>query len=221
MSQPPSDWKLDACESAVSLRTSKSLYSPAVANPFVQQTHISTWRWAYIILMGTVLVPLRATCIAFLFIFLWPVAVLCTIGRSARPNKPAKSWRSKLAQPALKFLFQATFFSAGFLVKVKGKKAPRDEAPIFVTAPHSTFFDAIACVVAGLPSVVSASQNAQIPVAGKFLLSTQPVLVTREDPDSRNTTRNEILKRVTSKRKWPQILIFPGVCTNLTCLVTF
>ncbi|XP_019482521.1 PREDICTED: lysophosphatidylcholine acyltransferase 2B-like [Hipposideros armiger] len=222
MSQQSSDWELEECESVLSLRRSKSLYSPAVANPFVQQTHISAWRWAYIILMGTLLVPVRVACIAFLFIFLWPVAVLCTIGLSAHPAKPAKRWRRKLAQPALKFLFQATFFSAGFLVKVKGKKATRDEAPIFVTAPHSTFFDAIACVVAGLPSVVSASQNAQIPVAGKFLLSTQPVLVTREDPNSRKTTRNEILKRVTSKRKWPQILIFPeGVCTNRTCLVTF
>lgn len=98
-------------------------------------------------------------------------------------------------QSALKFLFQATFFLAGFLVKVKGKKATRDEAPIFVTAPHSTFFDAIACVVAGLPSVVSASQNALIPVAGKLLLSTQPVLVTREDPNSRKNTKNEILRR--------------------------
>uniref|UniRef100_A0A9L0R9K2 EF-hand domain-containing protein n=1 Tax=Equus caballus TaxID=9796 RepID=A0A9L0R9K2_HORSE len=169
-----------------------------------------------------VLVPVRVSCIAFLFIFLWPVAILSTVGLSAQPTKPAKSWRRTLMQSALKFLFQATFFLAGFLVKVKGKKATRDEAPIFVTAPHSTFFDAIACVVAGLPSVVSASQNALIPVAGKLLLSTQPVLVTREDPNSRKNTKNEILRRVTSERKWPQILIFPeGVCTNRTCLVTF
>ena len=61
---------------------------------------------------------------------------------------------------------------------MKGKKATREEARIFVAAPHSSFFDAVACVVAGLPSVVSASQYVHIPVAGKFLLSTQPVLVT-------------------------------------------
>ncbi|XP_004420910.1 PREDICTED: lysophosphatidylcholine acyltransferase 2B-like [Ceratotherium simum simum] len=222
MARPSSDSEMVVWESVLSQGRCKSLYPPAVANPFVQQTRISAWRWAYIILTGSVLVPVRVSCIAFLFIFLWPTAALSTVGRSTRPAKPAVSWRRKLVQSALKFLFQATFFLAGFLVKVKGKKATRDEAPIFVTAPHSTFFDAIACVVAGLPSVVSASQNAQIPVAGKFLLSTQPVLVTREDPNSRKNTRNEILKRVTSKRKWPQILIFPeGVCTNRTCLVTF
>ncbi|XP_061267210.1 lysophosphatidylcholine acyltransferase 2B-like [Bos javanicus] len=210
-----------ALESAFSRETNKSLFPPAVENPFVQHTHISAWRWAYIVLMGTVLVPVRVSCIAFLFIFLWPVAALSTIGRRAQPTKPAKNWR-RLAQPTLKFLFQVTFFLAGFLVKVKGKKATRDEARIFVAAPHSSFFDAIACVVAGLPSVVSASQNVNIPVAGKFLLSTQPVLVTRDDPNSRKTTREEILKRVTSNRQWPQILIFPeGVCTNRSCLVTF
>ncbi|CAM9313787.1 unnamed protein product [Rangifer tarandus platyrhynchus] len=207
-------------ESAFSRQT-KSLFPPAVDNPFMQHTHISAWRWACIVLMGTVLVPVRVSCIAFLFIFLWPVAALSTIGCRAQPTKPAKNWR-RLMRPTLKFLFQVTFFLAGFLVKVKGKKAPRDEARIFVAAPHSSFFDAIACVVAGLPSVVSASQNLNIPVAGRLLLSTQPVLVTRDDPNSRRTTREEILKRVTSNRKWPQILIFPeGVCTNRSCLVTF
>uniref|UniRef100_A0A8C5LH40 BTB domain-containing protein n=1 Tax=Jaculus jaculus TaxID=51337 RepID=A0A8C5LH40_JACJA len=35
-------------------------------------------------------------------------------------------------------------------------------------------------------------------------------------------TPSKILNRVTSRNKWPQILIFPeGVCTNRFCLVTF
>ncbi|XP_069863386.1 lysophosphatidylcholine acyltransferase 2B-like [Dipodomys merriami] len=200
----------------------RSLFPPAVDNPFLQQTRLSPWRWASTILLGLVLVPVRVSCIAFLFLFLWPMAALSAHNLPARPARPPRSWRRRVTRPALAFLFRVGFFFAGFLVKVKGKKASRDEAPIFVTAPHSSFFDAIACVVLGLPSVVSASQNVQIPVAGKFLLSTQPVLVTREDPDSRKNTRNEILKRVTSHEKWPQILIFPeGVCTNRSCLVTF
>ncbi|KAL6055275.1 hypothetical protein STEG23_002455, partial [Scotinomys teguina] len=164
-----------------------------VANPFMQQTHLSAWRWACIILLGTVLVPVRVSCIAFLFIFLWPVATLTTINLPTPPTKPMKSWRKHLMKPALLFLFRMTFFFAGFLIKAKGKKATREEAPIFVTSPHSTFFDATAIVVAGLPSVVSASQNVQIPLAGKCLLSTQPVLVKHENPNSRKTTRNEIL----------------------------
>ncbi|ELW72630.1 lysophosphatidylcholine acyltransferase 2B [Tupaia chinensis] len=223
MARSSADSELKGWESRITHETLKSLYPPAVANPFLQQTHISTWRWACIILLGTVLVPMRVSCMAFLFIFLWPVAALSTIGRAhAQPAMPDWSWRMKLTKPALRFLLWATFFSAGFLVRVKGKKATQKEAPILVTAPHSTFFDAIACVVAGLPSVVSASQNAKIPMVGKILLSMQPVFVTREDLNSRRHTREEILKRVTSNRKWPQILIFPeGVCTNRSCLVTF
>lgn len=209
-------------EARVAQVRSKSLYPPAVDNPFLQQTRISTWRWACTILLGTVLLPVRVSCIAVLFIFIWPVAALSTANLPTQPARPTKSWQRNLTKPALRFLFQVVFFLAGFLVKVKGRRATRDEAPIFVTAPHSTFFDAIACVVAGLPSVVSASQNIRIPLAGRLLLCTQPVLVTREDPQSRKNTRNEILKRVTSKRKWPQILIFPeGVCTNRSCLITF
>ncbi|KAG8511055.1 Lysophosphatidylcholine acyltransferase 2B [Galemys pyrenaicus] len=201
---------------------SLSLYPPAVANPFFQQTQLSTWRWVFIILMGTVLVPLRLSCMFFLFVVLWPVITLFTAGLSAQPTKPLKRWRRRLFQPAVKFLLWAVFFLTGFLVKVKGKRATRDEAPMLVTAPHSTFFDVIACAVSGLPSVVSASRNVRIPVVGRILLSLQPVLVNRDDPNSRKTTREEILNRVTSRRKWPQLLIFPeGVCTNRSCLVTF
>nr|XP_031313362.1 LOW QUALITY PROTEIN: lysophosphatidylcholine acyltransferase 2B-like [Camelus dromedarius] len=222
MAQSSADSETEVPKSALSGEARKSLYPPAVANPFRQQTHFGARRWACTVLLGAVLVPVRGACITLLFLLLWPVTVLFTIGRPAHPSRPAKSWRRNLVRPALKFLFQETIFLAGFLVKVKGKKATQDEACILVTAPHSTFFDAIACVVAGLPSVVSASQNVHIPVAGKFLLLTQPVLVARDDPNSRRNTREEILKRVTSGGKWPQILIFPeGVCTNCTCLVTF
>lgn len=54
----------------------------------------------------------------------------------------------------------------GFIVTKKGKTASPVEAPIFVAAPHSTFFDGIACVAAGLPSMVSRSENVQVPLMG-------------------------------------------------------
>lgn len=123
-----SDWKLEECESVLSSRRSNSCIRQRWPTPLCSRHTSARWPWAFIILTGTVLVPLQVTC-------LWPVAVLSTIGHSVHPTKPAKSWRRNLTLPALKFLF-----SAGFLVKVKRKKATRDEAPIFVTAPHSTFF---------------------------------------------------------------------------------
>ncbi|XP_037061980.1 lysophosphatidylcholine acyltransferase 2 isoform X3 [Peromyscus leucopus] len=114
------------------------------------------------------------------------------------------------------------FFSMGFMVTVKGKMASPVEAPIFVVAPHSTFFDGIACVVAGLPSLVSRNENAQTLLVGRLLRALQPVLVSRVDPDSRKNTINEIRRRATSGGEWPQILVFPeGTCTNRSCLITF
>lgn len=71
-----------------------------------------------------------------------------------------------MAHPVLKFLGHAMFISMGFVVSVKGKMASAVEAPIFVVAPHSTFFDGIACVVAGLPSIVSRNENMQVPLIG-------------------------------------------------------
>ena len=51
---------------------------------------------------------------------------------------------------------------------------------------------------------------------------TQPVYVWREDPNSRQNTIKEIIRRVTSPDEWQQILIFPeGTCTNRTGLITF
>lgn len=75
-----------------------------------------------------------------------------------------------MAQPVLKFLGHVLFFSMGFVVSVKGKIASPVEAPIFVVAPHSTFFDGIACVVAGLPSMVSRNENVQVPLIGSKYL---------------------------------------------------
>lgn len=58
------------------------------------------------------------------------------------------------------------FFSMGFRVVVKGKQVSSSEAPILAVAPHSTFFDGIVCIVAGLPSTVSRVENLATPIFG-------------------------------------------------------
>lgn len=58
------------------------------------------------------------------------------------------------------------FFGMGFRVVVKGKQASCVEAPILAVAPHSSFFDAIACIEAGLPSTVSRSESLEAPIFG-------------------------------------------------------
>ncbi|XP_004637071.1 lysophosphatidylcholine acyltransferase 2 [Octodon degus] len=199
-----------------------SFFPPPVPNPFVQQTRISASKSVQIFLLGIILLPLRALLVGLILLLAWPFAAVSTACCPEKLTHPVTDWRRKITQPALTFLGRAMFFSMGFLVTVKGKIASPLEAPIFVVAPHSTFFDGIACVVAGLPSLLSRSENAQVPLIGRLLRAVQPVLVSRVDPDSRKNTINEIIKRATSGGEWPQILVFPeGTCTNRSCLITF
>ncbi|MGH0148105.1 UNVERIFIED_CONTAM: hypothetical protein FKN15_047439 [Acipenser sinensis] len=103
---------------------------------------------------------------------------------------------------------RAFFFFMGFRVTVKGKRVSSKEAPILAVAPHSSFFDGIVCVIAGLPSTVSRSENLATPVFGRFLRCLQPVLVSRLDPDSRKNTILEIERRATSCGEWPQAPLY-------------
>ena len=62
------------------------------------------------------------------------------------------------------------YFCMGFRVVVKGKQVDSSEAPILAVAPHSTFFDGIVCIVAGLPSTVSRVENLATPIFGSEIL---------------------------------------------------
>lgn len=199
-----------------------SFFPPPVPNPFVQQTRMGAASRLQIFFLGIILLPIRVLLVALIILLAWPFAAISTACCPEKLTHPITGWRRKITQPVLKFLGHAMFLSMGFMVTVKGKVAGPAEAPIFVAAPHSTFFDGIACVVAGLPSMVSRNENAQVPLIGRLLRAVQPVLVSRVDPDSRKNTINEIIRRATSGGQWPQILVFPeGTCTNRSCLITF
>uniref|UniRef100_A0A8C5JXW9 Lysophosphatidylcholine acyltransferase 2 n=1 Tax=Jaculus jaculus TaxID=51337 RepID=A0A8C5JXW9_JACJA len=195
-----------------------SFFPPPVPNPFVQQTRIG------IFLLGIILLPLRALLVAVIVLLAWPFAAIATACCPEKLTHPITDWRRKITQPALRFLGRALFFSMGFMVSVKGKIASPSEAPIFVGAPHSTFFDGIACVIAGLPSLVSRNENAQAPLVGRLLRAVQPVLVSRVDPDSRKNTINEIIRRATSGGEWPQDTVtwtWQGYTFLQLCVLTF
>ncbi|CAK6436597.1 unnamed protein product [Pipistrellus nathusii] len=199
-----------------------SFFPPPVPNPFVQHTRMGAARRLQTFLLGIVLLPVRALLLGLVLLLAWPFAAISTMCSPDKLTHPITGWRRKVTEPVLRFLGRAMFFSMGFSVTVKGKIASPVEAPIFVVAPHSTFFDGIACIAAGLPSMVSRNENVQVPLIGRLLRALQPVLVSRVDPDSRKNTINEIIRRATSGGEWPQILVFPeGTCTNRSCLITF
>ena len=67
------------------------------------------------------------------------------------------------------------------------------------------------------------NRNVNVNYFAELISYTQPVYVWREDPNSRQNTIKEIVRRTTStSEEWQQILIFPeGTCTNRTGLITF
>ncbi|NWX89777.1 PCAT2 acyltransferase, partial [Nothoprocta pentlandii] len=200
----------------------RSFLPPSVRNPFAHPRRLSAADKLRTILLGIILLPLRAICIVIILLLAWVFASIATFRHPRKGSVPLKGWRRTMIQRSLSCLTRTVFFVMGFRVKVKGKIAGPLEAPIFVAAPHSSFFDAIVSALTGMPSMVSRAENLSAPLFGTILSSLQPVSVSRQDPDSRKNTVTEITNRAMSGGQWPQILIFPeGTCTNRSCLITF
>lgn len=120
------------------------------------------------ILLGSILFPLRITLAALLFFVMWPLARLQLAGLSAEErSRPVEGWRHWLFHPVIRLLSRAVFLSLGFLwVRVKGRRADLQEAPVLVVAPHSGFLDMLVLCPAQLATVVSRSENTTLPVIG-------------------------------------------------------
>ncbi|NXL21242.1 PCAT2 acyltransferase, partial [Setophaga kirtlandii] len=158
------------------------------------------------VLQGIILLPLRLISITFLLLLAWLSASIATSCQPGTGFLPLEGWRRRMVQTTLSSLTRAAYFVMGFQVKVKGKVASLLEAPIFVAAPHSSFFDGIVCALTGMPSIVSRAENLSTPVFGTILRSLQPVVVSRQDHNSRKNTVAEITRRALSRGQWPQVI---------------
>lgn len=73
---------------------------------------------------------------------------------------------------AARTIYGMYFFGSFYNVKITGKQATSKEAPILALAPHSSFFDSIAVVLFGPPSVLAKAETASLPFLGSELLGT-------------------------------------------------
>uniref|UniRef100_A0A1B6DYU8 Phospholipid/glycerol acyltransferase domain-containing protein n=1 Tax=Clastoptera arizonana TaxID=38151 RepID=A0A1B6DYU8_9HEMI len=194
-------------------------------NPFVHTLELtSTYEKIKAGLLTVIILPIRLCVIMCLLIAAWLIACVGLYGITEEElqEKPLTGWR-RVGRSAATKLIRSMMFVIGFhWLHVKGKLATKDEAPVIVTSPHSTFFDILPVVYMGAPSPVTRVENLSIPLFGKLINYTQPVYVWREDPNSRQKTIQQIIARAKSKLNWSQVLIFPeGTCTNRSCLITF
>ncbi|XP_060720278.1 lysophospholipid acyltransferase LPCAT4 [Tachysurus vachellii] len=193
-------------------------------HPFVHEVKLTTAQKIRSIILGCVLFPIRITLATLFFLLMWPVARLRLAGLSREErSKPVRGWRQWFFHPIVAFLSRSVFFSMGFFwIKVKGRQATQKEAPVLAVAPHSGFLDMLVLSIAGLPTVVSRSENSNLPVIGALLEFNQSVLVSRKDPESRKKCVTQIKERLTSNGYWPQMLMFPeGTTTNGQVLIKF
>ncbi|VDO11918.1 unnamed protein product [Rodentolepis nana] len=197
-----------------------SSHSTISRNPFVHSIKISLIRRFQLYLFAILVFPFR---LFFMLIFLFLTLLVGEFAtRGVDYSKPFCHLRQRLLLPIFIFFGRALFFSGGFIwINQIGRRACCSEAPILVLAPHSSFYDSLVFLALGMPSVVGKVETAASPL-GSFIKMTQPILVNREDPSSRQNTLAEIKRRTQAIGEWPQILIFPeGTCTNRSCLINY
>jgi len=191
-------------------------------NPFcnnVSLDRLTSWQKIQIYFMSVTVAPVRFLLFFISFLITWFFSTLFTINFTIK-DKPgpvrAVSFRF------LRYLGRVTLYFMGFqYVQVVGRRCTTEEAPILVYAPHSSFMDSIVFFLQSpFPSPVSRLENYHLPLLHTLLKVVRPIFVSREDPNSRQTTIQEVKKRSTNEDA--QIGIFPeGTCTNRTALITF
>ena len=191
------------------------------ADPFYHSIKMSRSRWLRTLLLTPILVPLKLTCLSLTLFLIWIVLSISMYGQ--KDDQIQWTFGRKVSKKIVPFLGRLSFRILGFYnVEIKGQLASKDEAPILVVAPHSTFLDGFVLFWCGMPYIVSREENRQIPLIGLCLRFVQSLFVCREDPQSRQKTVKTIVERAQNDTVWPQLLIFPeGSTSNRKALVPF
>uniref|UniRef100_A0A3B3ZCL9 Phospholipid/glycerol acyltransferase domain-containing protein n=1 Tax=Periophthalmus magnuspinnatus TaxID=409849 RepID=A0A3B3ZCL9_9GOBI len=193
-------------------------------HPFIHEVKLTKAQRIRGMVLGSVLFPVRMFLGALLFLLMWPIARLRLAGLSEEErSRPVTGWRQWLLHPFMWMLSRGAFLCMGFFwLKVKGRRASNKEAPVLVVAPHRGFLDMCVLLPTQLPTVVSRSENTNLPVIGALLEYNQSVLVSRKDPESRKKAVAQLKERLTSNGYWPQMLMFSeGTTTNGKALIKF
>jgi lysophospholipid acyltransferase len=129
-------------------------------DPFSNEILLTISDWI-ILTLGTIfLLPLRTIGVVLVFCLAYVVAKIGLIGLTAEEiasNVGRQGWRRKLMSWYASFGI-LIFWAAGFRVKVKGRQVSREEAPILVAAPHSSFMEGLIIYMCG-SSPVSRHEN--------------------------------------------------------------
>lgn len=163
---------------------------------------------------------LRVILLLLMFPLGYVLTAIAMIGAKNALTKPFPPWRRTLLWP-VRLCARGVLLACGFnWIKVKGKAAPRDIAPILVSN-HCTFVDPVFYFFAHLPMFVIAKENFDIPLAGKIMRANQAIPVDRSSPTSRRDAAGNIRRRSVCN-DWNRLALFPeATTTNGKALVSF
>ncbi|XP_068116932.1 lysophosphatidylcholine acyltransferase 2 isoform X2 [Hyperolius riggenbachi] len=153
----------------------KSFIPPQIPNPFIHEINLTITDKIWMLLCGLIIFPLRLVLFAIVGLAAWLTAFIirCCVPKSSKGA--LTGWKRNVLKYGLGHLGRLFYFSMGFHVRIIGKPASFNEAPIFVVAPHSSFFDAIAVITSGMPSILSRIENLSVPIFGSAFIPAVPI----------------------------------------------
>ncbi|XP_015363649.1 PREDICTED: 1-acylglycerophosphocholine O-acyltransferase 1-like [Diuraphis noxia] len=111
-----------------------------------------------------VILPVRIVAIMVLLLIAWLLATigLAGVDQNELSERPLSGWR-RYVRRAVYMVVRLMFGAVGFhRVRTVGEQATRKEAPVLAVAPHSSFYDGLAAVVTGGPTIVAKEENSYI-----------------------------------------------------------
>jgi len=188
------------------------------ADPFYVRLLFTPLDYIKMALVFITLVPIRFVVALTALTMAWAVSCIGLI--NIDQSVPISGWRKSL-QRISAFLGRVCCRCCGFSVTMTGTRASKSEAPVLVTAPHSSFFDALA-IFWTESFIVNREENKNLLLIGKCVQFAQAIFVSRERKESREECKEEIKRRVNSDENWDQFMIFPeGTTSNRQALMSF
>jgi 1-acyl-sn-glycerol-3-phosphate acyltransferase len=202
-------------------------YLEAGVNPYLYDENellkFSNWQKVQIALGTVFLLPIRTLIIIIMMVIAWPMALIIKM-RLKSGTDIYKGWRRNLCRVLISFGRVALVCLGYWRIKVKGKPASREEAPVLVVPLHSSWLDFLATAIVDgqvIPIALHREENKSIPFFHTMVVTTQQIYVSRTDAESRSSALQQVKERALDNR-WPRLLIFPeGFCTNRKTLIPF
>jgi len=176
-----------------------------------------------LLVAGIFLVPIRLFLAVGVMLSAWLVSGLGLMFRDKEnfEREPQGGWRGLCREYMYKATSSVILACLGFRLKIEGEVASRDQAPVVICAPHTSFLDVfVIAICRGSP--VARIENSKTPGMSAIQTVGHTIFVDRCSDQSRRAALQNIVARVVSPLSWPKVFIFAeGTTTNGQALIRF